>query len=74
MIYLFLGVLLVVGGSIAKIYFKKSAFERRNINGVEEYGSFWNMVAFKASETVSGLAIVLGIILFGVGYVQSQLG
>lgn len=64
----------VVGGSIAKIYFRESAFEHRNINGVEEYSSFWNMVGFKASETGSGLAIDLGIILFGVGYVQSQLG
>lgn len=65
--YYFFGVLLIITGIVLKIYFSKSAFERRNQAGIEEFSSYWVMQLVRFLEKLTTLFIIAGVVLIFIG-------
>ena len=63
----YLGFTLLILGVLAKLFFKKSAFERRNEAGVEEFSNYWAMLAVKFLEGSSTFIIIASIALIIIG-------
>lgn len=65
-----LGVIVLIVGICAKVYFKKKAFERRNSAGVEEHSGYWSMLMVRALESSSTFMIIIGIGFMIIGEFQ----
>ena len=63
----FWGTCFLIVGALAKLYFKKSAFERRNEAGVEEHSSYWSMLVVRFLEASCSLSILIGVCLIIIG-------
>lgn len=66
----FFGVIVLIVGICARVYFKKKAFERRNTAGVEEHSSYWSMLIVRAFEKSSTFIIIFGIGFILIGELQ----
>ncbi|QUM87700.1 hypothetical protein HWV03_02040 [Moritella sp. 36] len=58
-----LGVFLFFLGAFSMVYFRKGAFERRNDAGVEEFSSYWAMLAIRFLEKFSKVSLVIGLVM-----------
>jgi len=65
----YLGLFLLIFGGLAKLYFRKSSFERRYEAGVEVHSNYWIMLAIRFLESCSKYIMITGACLIAAGYI-----